>query len=161
MARKKEFVDIKAAGDRSEYAAVLTKIKKDGVCPFCPAHFKYHTRPILQDGKYWLATENMAPYTGTKHHFLLLHKKHIEHVTDISPKAWEELLVQIKWLCKKYKLPAGSFFMRFGDKRYTGASVTQHVHAQMFIGSPKSKKTYPLSPLLGHSRVPYTPPKKR
>ncbi len=158
--RKKDFVDIKAAGDRVEYATVLTKIKKDGVCPFCPEHFKYHTRPILRDGKYWLATENMAPYTGTKHHFLLLHKKHIEHVTDISPKAWQELLSQIQWLCETYKLPAGSFFMRFGDKRYTGASVTQHLHAQMFIGSPKSKKTYPLTPILGYSTKKYVPPQK-
>ena len=155
--RKKDFVDIKGAAGRVEYAAVLSKIKKDGVCPFCPEHFKYHTRPILHDGKYWLATENMAPYVGAKHHFLLLHKKHIEQVTDITPKAWQELLTHIQWLCETYQLPAGSFFMRFGDTRYTGASVA-HLHAQLFIGSRRTKKTFPLAPLLGYSTKPYIPP---
>ncbi len=159
MMKKKKFVDVEAAGDRDAYRAVLKRIIKDGVCPFCPEHFKYHTRPIIRDGKYWLATENFAPYTGTRHHFLLLHKRHIEHVSEISPKAWAELLAQVKWLCKKYKLPAGSFFMRFGDRRYTGASVTQHLHAQLFIGTVRTKKTYPIAPLLGYSTKPYIPQK--
>ena len=157
MARKKNFVDIQAAGDRVEYATTLRQILKDGVCPFCKEHFIYHTNPILKEGKFWLVTKNSAPYTGTKIHLLLLHKKHIEHVDRLSPAAWGELLSHLKWISKTYKLPAGSFFMRFGDMRYTGASVTQHLHAQIFVGSPRSKKTFPISPLLGYSTKPYIP----
>ncbi|PIS43578.1 hypothetical protein COT23_00580 [Candidatus Kaiserbacteria bacterium CG08_land_8_20_14_0_20_50_21] len=67
--------------------------------------------------------------------------------------------MHIKWISKKYKLPAGSFFMRFGDKHYTGASVTQHLHVQLFIGVVRTKKTYPIAPLLGYSTKPYTPKK--
>lgn len=159
MAKKRSFVDIEAAGNREHYAKVLRKIQKDKVCPFCPEHFKYHTRPILLDGEHWLLTENMAPYTGTKHHFLLLHKKHVEHVQDVTPEAWAELLSQIKWASDTYKLPAGGLFMRFGDKRYTGASVTQHLHAQLIMGTVRTKKTYPISAHLGYSTIKYEPKK--
>lgn len=147
---KRKYVDVEAAGDRSDYVAVLKKILRDGVCPFCPETFKYHTRPILRSGKYWLVTENFAPYAGTKHHFLLLHKKHIEHVEAVTPAAWTELLSHIKWVSKKYRFPGGAFFMRFGDKQYNGASVTEHVHAQLFIGSPRSKRTEPIMVTLGY-----------
>jgi ATP adenylyltransferase len=155
---KKKFVDLDGAGERKEYANVLKKIKKDGVCPFCPENFKYHTRPILKNGTHWFITENFAPYTGTKHHFLLLHKKHIESTSEISTNSWNDLLLLIKWAIKKYKLPAGSFFMRFGDTRYTGGSVS-HLHAQLFVGSPRTKKTYPIAPPLGFSTKPYIPKK--
>lgn len=152
MRRKKTYVDIAAAGDRKEYASVLKKITKDGVCPFCPEHFKYHTKPILRDGKHWIVTENFAPYGGTRHHWLLLHKKHIEHAASATPAAWAELLSHIKWLTKRYKLPAGGFFMRFGDKKYTGASVTQHLHAQLLLGSPRGKHTEPIAVVLSHKK---------
>jgi diadenosine tetraphosphate (Ap4A) HIT family hydrolase len=152
MAKKKKFVDIEAAGDRTDYAEVLKRIEKDKVCPFCPENFKYHTRPILRKGKFWFATENFAPYTGTRHHFIFVFTSHIEHVEEISPKAWQELLAQFKWITKKYKIQGGSLFMRFGDKRFTGASVTQHIHAQLITGAPKGKDTFEIRPGLGFGK---------
>ncbi|PIR83105.1 hypothetical protein COU19_02315 [Candidatus Kaiserbacteria bacterium CG10_big_fil_rev_8_21_14_0_10_56_12] len=158
MGAKRTFVDLDAAGPRHEYRAILAKIKKDAVCPFCPQNFKYHTRPILHETRHWLSTENFAPYIGTKHQFLLLHKKHIEHLTEMSPAAWGELLKHAQWLCKKYDLPAGSIFMRFGDVKYTNASVA-HLHAQLLIGTKRAKKTFPIAPPLGFSTKPYIPKK--
>jgi diadenosine tetraphosphate (Ap4A) HIT family hydrolase len=148
MAKKKKFVDVAGAGDRAAYAEVLKKIQKDGVCPFCPKYFKYHTKPILAEGKHWLVTENFAPYGGTRLHFLFLHKKHVEHVDKVSPAAWQELLTHIKKITRKYKIPGGSFFMRFGNEQYTGASVT-HLHAQMIVGSKRDKNSLPIAPTLG------------
>ncbi len=151
MAKKKKFVDIQNAGDRLAYTDVLKKITQDGVCPFCRKYFTYHTRPILRQGRNWLVTENMNPYTGTRHHFLFVHKKHIESAENISPKAWQELGSHVKWVSKKYKLPAGSFFMRFGDMRYTSSSVV-HLHAQLVSGVPRGKKTFLITPGIGYGR---------
>ncbi len=148
---KKKFVHAPNANDRAEYHSVLKKITRDNVCPFCPAHFKYHTRPILRTGKHWLLTENMSPYEGTKKHFLFIHKKHIETPQKLSAAAWKELLSHLNWVSKKYRLPAGGFFMRFGDMHYTGASVA-HLHAQMIIGSKKSKGSFIIGPTLGFGK---------
>lgn len=151
MKRKRLFVDIQAAAGRKEYRAVLKKIIKDGICPFCPENFKYHTHPILRTGTHWFVTENMAPYPGTRHHFLFVLKKHKEDVSSLTTKEFAELLSHLRWLTKKYTLPAGSFFMRFGDTSYTNASVN-HIHAQLILGSARSKKTTKLKVTLGHKK---------
>ena len=148
---KKNFVNLKNANGRGAYTSVLKKITQDKVCPFCPAHFKYHTRPILRTSKYWLVTENMSPYAGTKKHFLFIHKKHIETPNKLSALAWKELLSHINWVSRKYKLPAGGFFMRFGDTRYTGATVA-HPHAQMIFGTKKGKGSFLIGPTLGFGK---------
>jgi diadenosine tetraphosphate (Ap4A) HIT family hydrolase len=152
MKRKKKFVEITAAKGRPAYQRILREIERDGVCPFCPKHFKYHPKPILLDGKYWLVTENIAPYEGTKLHLLLLHKKHLEQVGEVSPAAWEELRRLLKKITRKFEIPGGSFFMRFGDKRYTHASVTQHLHAQLLVGVRRSPKTEKIKVTLGYKK---------
>lgn len=118
-------------GRDERYRNVIGEIQKDGVCPFCPENLaKYHKKPILRDGKFWLLTDNMYPYKGAKHHILLIHKKHIESVADLSGEAWSELLDLIKLETEKRKIGGGTFYMRFGDTAHTGASVT-HLHANL------------------------------
>lgn len=113
------------------YGKVISQIQKDGVCPFCPEQFaRYHKNPILRDGAHWLATDNMYPYEGAKHHVLFIHKKHIEHVEDVGVEAWAELHEFVKWLTAERGIRGGTFFMRFGDTNYTGASVS-HLHANL------------------------------
>jgi diadenosine tetraphosphate (Ap4A) HIT family hydrolase len=135
---KKSFVNLESTKDRPDgiYSSVIAKIQQDGVCPFCKDQLtKYHKNPILLEGKYWLITENMYPYKGTQHHFLLIHKRHVNHMKDLSTKAWTELEKISNQVFKDYHVEGGSFLMRFGDTRYTGASVT-HLHAHIIIADP-------------------------
>lgn len=163
---KKEYVDVDAAASRKDYAQVLTTITEHGGCPYCadfrhPVEtFKYHTNPILWSGAYWLATDNFARYTGAKYQFLIPHREHIEHILEISPQAWAELHIVISWLCREYNIPGGSFFMRFGDMNYNGASVA-HLHAQLLMGSPKQEGKFMIAPPLGFSTKEYIPPPKK
>lgn len=131
--------------------AIHKKIIKDGVCPFCWKYFtKYHKNPILKKGKYWIVTENAWPYQGTSHHFLFVHKRHIEHLSKIKPDEWQELLLLIKKTTFPSVKNGGSFFIRFGDGDITGASVT-HLHAHVIQGGKrKTKKTDPLMVQLGY-----------
>ena len=149
--RSKTFVRIRSAGKRKKYAAVLQKIKKDGVCPFCPEGFIYHTRPILRSGKHWIVTENMNPYEGAKYHFLFVHKKHIESIEKMHHKALQELLGHIAWVKKNFKLKGASLFIRSGDMKYTGASV-QHLHAHFISGGSVQKITNPILVTLGYKK---------
>jgi diadenosine tetraphosphate (Ap4A) HIT family hydrolase len=113
------------------YGNVISQIQKDGVCPFCPESLaKYHTNPILKEGKFWLLTDNLYPYDGAKYHELLIHKQHITSFDEISKEAWEEMHDFIKSFTGENNIPGGTFIVRFGDARYTGASVS-HLHANL------------------------------
>jgi diadenosine tetraphosphate (Ap4A) HIT family hydrolase len=153
MARKgKKFVSVKGAGSRKAYRKQLQKIARDKVCPFCTKYFlRYHERPILRRSKYWLVTENMNPYEGVEQHYLLVYTKHIEDVKKAVPAAWKELLSHIQWISKYGKLKGGTFFMRFGDVRYTGATIA-HLHAQLISGVPTGKQTEPIAVTLSHKK---------
>jgi diadenosine tetraphosphate (Ap4A) HIT family hydrolase len=118
----------------------MKEIQRENVCPFCIKYFeKYHKAPILLETKYWLLTKNDYPYKGSKHHLLLVHKKHIEHIDQISVNAFKDLAYVIKFLKKKNKIIGGTFLMRFGDNRYTGATIT-HLHAHIISGGKENKK---------------------
>jgi ATP adenylyltransferase len=118
-------------GGDEKYKAVIASIQKDGVCPFCPAALtKYHKKPIIKEGKYWILTDNMYPYKGAKQHLLVVHKTHIEDMRMLSDGAWKELFDLVAEETKKRKLGGGTFLMRFGETTYTGASVA-HLHVNV------------------------------
>ncbi len=148
---KKSFVNLQNASSRPDgrYKNVIQKIRHDGVCPFCPQHLtQYHKRPIIKNGRFWLLTDNMYPYRGAAHHLLLIHKKHIESITDISPRAWGELLKLTQAETKKRRIGGGTFYLRFGDTAYTGASVT-HLHANLISPDISKKNRKPIFTRVG------------
>lgn len=119
---------------------VMEQIQKDDVCPFCNEHFlKYHTKPILKRGKYWILTENFDPYPGSKHHLLAVSRTHVATLQELVPAARAELLALFAGECKKRGIVGGAVFMRFGDSDYSGATV-EHLHAQMVSGGKGPKK---------------------
>ena len=130
---------------------VMKRVVRDKVCPFCTEHFlKYHTKPIIQEGRYWILTENFEPYKGSKHHLLAVAKKHVQHFSDLSPKAQTELFTLFGAEARKRNIPGGALFMRFGDTDYTGGTV-EHLHAQLVSGGKHGKGKEPLITYLGYS----------
>ncbi len=124
-----------------KYAAVLRRIEKDNVCPFCTKHFlKYHTRPIIKNGKHWILTDNFSPYPGATHQLLAVAKKHVNHFESLSPAARAELFSLFAAEVKKRKIKGGGMFMRFGDSDYNSSTV-RHLHAQLITGVKRSKNT--------------------
>ncbi|HVN26385.1 MAG TPA: hypothetical protein VMT99_01900 [Candidatus Paceibacterota bacterium] len=132
------FVNSENTGERPDggaYGEVIRAISKDGVCPFCPENLvRYHKNPILREGAFWLLTDNMYPYEGAKHHALLIHKRHIGDLRELEPGAWDELHRFVADLADERHIPGGTLIMRFGDTRYTGASVS-HLHANVVSSS--------------------------
>lgn len=124
-----------------EQKALMEKIIKDGVCPFCVENFtKYHPKPVLKETEYWFFTENMSPYLGTKHHFIFVYKpSHIHDPEELSPEGWGDLLTLIAWAKKEYGITGGTFAMRFGNNAKFSNSV-KHLHAHLIdpdIDDPK------------------------
>ena len=147
----KKFVNTKNVENHPDvnYNSVISNIQKDGVCPFCPEQLKkYHKNPILEETKSWLVTNNMYPYKNAKHHILLIHKKHIENLAEMSQEAWVELNQIFLKAIERSKIPGGTMFIRFGDTRFTGASVS-HLHAHLVSSDPDSPTYGPLLTRIG------------
>lgn len=135
-----------------QYAAVLRKIEKEKICPFCEEYFlRHHTRPVLKKGKHWILTENFTPYPGTTSHLLIVSKKHVTHFKDLAPAAFPELFSILKPELKKRGIQGGGLFMRFGDTDYNFSSVP-HLHAQLVVGIKRGKNTELLLAPLGFKK---------
>lgn len=147
MRKDQKFVNLrnaKRASDKKKYSKVIEQIKNDGVCPFCPDQLlKYHKNPVIEENSSWIASKNMYPYKGAKHHIIFIHKKHITSINEIKPKAWTELQRIISLTIKKLKIDGGTMFIRFGDTRYNGASVS-HLHAHLISPQSKNPKRSPV-----------------
>lgn len=124
-------------------------LQKKNVCLFCRKNIeKYGKSKILKEGKYWLIRYNDFPYPGSKTHLLLIYKKHIDSIEKISKNSTDELLSHIKWAKKNFKMDGASFLLRFGDSRYTGATIS-HLHGHLISGAKQSKKSKPLFTVVG------------
>ncbi len=90
----------------------------------------------------------MYPYEGAKYHALLIHKEHITTFSEISKDAWNDLNDLIQYFVTKNTIPGGTFIMRFGDTRYTGASVS-HLHANLISPDGENKERNPIIARIG------------
>lgn len=124
------------------YKEIMEEMVAEGTCPLCPP-LKWHPHPILEDDGRWFITRNSHPYPNTKFHFLLISKRHIETLSDISPKDLKSILNLAKWATKKYKIKGGGLTMRFGDTLYTGATI-KHLHAHLIVPKVENGETLPV-----------------
>jgi ATP adenylyltransferase len=133
-----------------EQTAVMRRAVADGVCPFCREHIEnYHPKPIIKEGRFWLVTENMSPYVGTKHHLLFVYTpKHVESVNEIPLEAFAELYYLLNQVRNDFWIKGGTLILRFGDNRYNGGSVS-HLHAQLVVGDTDNPDYKPVRKRIG------------
>jgi len=147
----------KEHGNRtSEQGAVMERIEKDGVCPFCVDFCRgqkprYHTKPIIKETRWWVLTENFHPYEGSVHHLLFVCKRHAERLVDLKIcEIWDAFRL-FQWTEKEYQLEGGTLLLRFGDPERTGASV-QHLHFQLVAGDSRKNGGPAILTSLGYQR---------
>ena len=129
---KNSFVNLENAR-YNEQRKVMKSIEEEGFCPFCPEHIhKSQLMPIIKEGQYWHLRENRWPYKNTRVHFLLIHKKHVEKLSEISPEAAKEFFEMTKWAEKEFQIEGGSIGFRFGDFKFNGGTV-YHLHAHIIV----------------------------
>lgn len=134
----RRFVNVSNAR-KGEYKKVIEKIADTGQCPFCPENFKYHKKPIYKTKGNWFLTNNSWPYKNTCQHLVIIGKKHKEEFSELTNKDLAEIGYLVNFAINKWQIKGGALCMRFGDTRFTGASVN---HLHFHIVSPKlNKKT--------------------
>jgi len=133
----KQYVVVKHARS-DEQRLVLEQINTDGVCPFCPENLShYHRQPILIEGKHWVVTKNQWPYANTSLQLLVITKRHIEHISELTAQEWVDLGEVVARASLEFKIDSGAMCMRFGEPGLSSASVT-HLHAQIIVSDPKA-----------------------
>ena len=129
---KHEFVDIGNARD-PKMIEWYEKLAEEGIDPFSIEHFKkVHPNPIISENENWFLTTNAVPYSGCKHHFLIVSKQFATKLSDLTRVAWVDFYDLIYELEKSEDLDGHALFMRMGDTRKTGASVTR-IHAHLIV----------------------------
>lgn len=124
------------------YKQVIEEAIAEIACPLCPP-MKWHPNPILKDDGKWLITKNSHPYPDTEHHFLVISRRHIEFLSDLSTKDLESILSLVKWAAKKFYIKGGGLTMRFGDTLYTGATI-KHLHAHLIVPKVEGNQVSPV-----------------
>lgn len=133
---------VKMRNDNARHSEQLERMRRlaKGIgCFFCKKNYlKVGASPAIYQGQHWYIKKNDYPYEGSIHHYLIVNKKHLNKITEISPAAWKELLKTIAWLEKYLKIKGGSIFVRSGDMGYTGATLN-HLHFHLLVGGKKKR----------------------
>ncbi len=107
------------------------EIEEQGICPFCPEYLaENHKQPTLYETPCWILTSNQYHYKNAKQHFMVIAKEHAENILDLPDTAFTELGEIMRFVEKKYRFTGGGLLFRFGDPRYSGATI-KHLHMQI------------------------------
>lgn len=136
----KKVIDKTYAKSKS-YKKELEDIEKKGECPFCEKNFKYYKTKIIALKQYngWFIAKSNWPYKNSLHHFMIVSKKHKEQFFELNKEDLETVKYLTNWAIKKFKIKGGALTIRFGDTKFTGATVC-HLHFHL-IYPQKNKKT--------------------
>ena len=138
------------AARKPEQVQKMKELQRDRVCFFCKKNFmKYQDTPILREKKWWLIRKNDFPYDGARIHLLIIYKKHVDTIKKVSNAAILELFDHIRWVNKRFKISGASFVLRFGDPKYTGATIT-HLHAHLVSGQRQKKNSKVMISAIGY-----------
>lgn len=100
-------------------------------------------------GEHWFVKQNDFPY-GTRHHYIIVPKRHVTKLEDLTVKEFAELQEMVVWVNQRFQLPGGSLFVRYGDMSYTGATLS-HLHFHIISGVAERKgETEPVRAKLAH-----------
>lgn len=106
-----------------------------GVCAFCEEHFEsFHDHPIEFETPHWLVSKNDYPYEGAALHLLLVARKHVTTLAELSPEARADFLEVVARIEREWKLPSYAIGMRVGDPELNGSTV-EHLHGHVVVGA--------------------------
>lgn len=103
----------------------------------------------LHDGKHWFVKKNDFPYSGTTLHVLIVPKRHVSRIEELSSEEFHELQEMVTWVNTTYDIKGASMFIRYGDMSYTGATLA-HMHFHIFHGVAKHVDCEKIKPTLGY-----------
>lgn len=117
-----KYVDTRYAARNPAYLRLLEEAERSSKCPFCPP-----AETILDCFGGWVIVANRFPYEGTAVHLLLIPERHITELGELTIVDIEAVFTLARRAVSGRLIPGGALFLRFGDMRYTGATI-HHLH---------------------------------
>ncbi len=133
MKKKGKVVDPRYARTK-EYRKVLEEIAAGERCPFCPDAFMWHQRPILRRSGRWFITANRFSYKEARVRLMIIGTEHRESFEELTRDDLAAVRKLARWAIARFKIRGGALAIRFGDSRFTGATV---VHLHFHLIGPK------------------------
>jgi diadenosine tetraphosphate (Ap4A) HIT family hydrolase len=123
-----------SAGRSQKQVDNMRELEADGTCFMCYDNLlAYKNNKIEFETTHWIATKNAYPYEHTTLHMLLIPRRHVRSLSDLSKEERADLIEAIVEVEKQFNLDSYAVGMRCGDFRYNGGSV-EHLHAHIITG---------------------------
>ncbi len=101
---------------------------------------KYEHNRIEFETDHWIITPNAYPYEHTSLHLLMIARRHVKTVSELTKLERADMAEAIAQIEKRWKLDSYAFGLRSGDFRYNAASV-EHLHGHIVVGE-RDPKTF-------------------
>ena len=100
------------------------------ICTFC--NIDPEVNRIVVENSFWVAWQSPVPDWFTKHHFIVVPKRHVIDSTELTKDeqlAWFNIN---KLLKNKYSLQGRGLVIRDGDARYLAGTI-EHLHSHVIV----------------------------
>lgn len=138
----------------ADQAEQMRRLEEAGVCIFCPGHVDDPDDPhVVMTSPDWVVRHNAYPYASTKLHLLLVPRRHVRDLLDLTDAELAGFWRVGRELRERYDLAFYGLGARCGDCRYTGGTI-EHVHVHLVVGDVERPEHSPVRLKLSSRPVP-------
>jgi ATP adenylyltransferase len=113
------------------------ELEKNGVCKFCPQNLLHEARhQVYLVEESWVVVHNIAPYKGSSLHLLMVPKRHVRDMLDLSLDELSAFWRVLGKLKLDFDLRDYGIGIRNGDPSVMGGTVA-HLHAHIIVGNAR------------------------
>ena len=114
-------------GDNPDLVEKYRRIRESGECPFCPRNITKEGRKLVAEIARWSIIKNHYPYQGSVLHLLIIPKRHVISLSELTNAEWVQMAEVIAIAADKYPFLAKGYGMavRVGE---VGGATLYHLH---------------------------------
>lgn len=122
------------ANSRSaEQTRRMDALEAAGTCLFCPGEIDRDGPQVVLRDPDWLVRHNDFPYAGTRLHLLVVPRRHVTDLLDLTDDELAGFWRVGRVLRDRFELDFYGLGARCGDCRFTGGTIA-HVHVHLVVG---------------------------
>lgn len=117
-------------GKNPEMKEVYRNIAASGKCPFCPGNIE--NKPVGIGTAHWNVVHNKWKYKNAKWHFLLLPKRHVTSIAEMTAEEMADLWNAVALVVKKYPSAAKGYGLCVRVDEVGGVTL-YHLHFHLIV----------------------------
>lgn len=126
-----------------EQTGRMRRLEAEGTCLFCPGRIDADDGDLVHADDAWVVRHNDFPYPGTRLHLLLVPRRHVTDLLDLTDDELAGFWRVGRLLRERFELTYYGLGARCGDCRFTGGTVA-HVHVHLVVGDVEDPEHTPV-----------------